>query len=176
MDDQLVYLNLSEEDRQKVRKCLLKMRLLWMGCIGSVPVLLILVIFLKDVIQPQEEFPLQIVRTILIVISAVVLPLSFILRKYFFTSAIENPGKKLLFQQPGGQSELFSKYIAIIYVPIALACMPAYFGFILWFIGQDYVMLYILAAAAFICAFMHRPKEEEVTQLLNAMNRSNDPA
>jgi hypothetical protein len=111
---------------------------------------------------PVFSAPVETMRYIFILLSAVVLVLAYFLRKRMLSarSAESSP-------PAGAVPSFFGKYIAAITISFVLSEVIAIFGLILLFIGEGLPIVYAFMAVSALSMFFFRPNRDELEQFVN---------
>lgn len=112
-----------------------------------------------DMAEEQRIF----IRTLLYVIAIILFPLvqllRFILLRLNQTMPGNNPAK--------------NRYLVTIIITLASIETVSVFGLIMYILGDGYNTLYIFSTLGALGLFLHRPKEEEYRQIIEALKQQN---
>jgi len=70
---------------------------------------------------------------------------------------------------PSNQSAIIGKYVTAMLVSLALSEFIGIMGLALFFLGDNFQVLYIFMAISAVAMFFYRPKREELETLALAM-------
>ena len=99
------------------------------------------------------------IRTIFYVVAIILFPLvnlvRYVLLRLNQTMPGDNPAK--------------NRYLITIIVTLASIEVVGIFGFVMFILGDDYNTLYIFSTLATLGVFLHRPKQGEYNQIIDAL-------
>lgn len=149
-------------NRDKFQKQFNVIRMIWLAMLGSLAIYLAVSLLAGDAVRKGvgEEIPLDMMRRILIGISAVELILIDVFRKRML-----KPG------QAGSPEAAVQKYSITSLVSYAVAESIGIFGLVLYFLGDAVHYLYFLMAASALAMIYYRPKFETIEALVNPAKR-----
>ena len=99
------------------------------------------------------------IRTIFYIIAIILFPLVNLLRHIML---------RLNQTMPGGNSAK-NRYLVTIIVNMTIIEIVGVFGFIMYLLGDGYNTLYIFSIMGALGVFIHRPKVEEYSQIIEAL-------
>lgn len=99
------------------------------------------------------------IRTILYVVTIALFPLSNLLRHVLLR----------LNQTMPGNNPAKNRYLMTTIVTLACIEIVAVFGFVMFVLGDGYNTLYIFTTLGLLGIFLHRPREQEYRQIIEAL-------
>ena len=106
---------------------------------------------------PEEQ--LIFIRSILYVVTIILFPLTNLLRHILLR----------LNQTMPGHSPAKNRYLITTMVTLACIEIVGLFGFVMFMLGDVYNSLYIFTTLAVLGLFLHRPREQELRQITEAL-------
>jgi hypothetical protein len=118
----------------------------------------------------RPDLPLDLIRNILYCIAIFTLILTRFIRKLIIAGRPDGPGPKPL-KSPSlsNQPSPLGKYVTAMFVSLALSEFIGIIGLVLFFLGDQFQVLYTFIAISAIAMFLYRPKREELEALPIAM-------
>jgi len=104
------------------------------------------------------------IRTVLYVITIILFPLLNLLRHILLR----------LNQTMPGDSPAKNRYLMTTIVTISLIEVIGFFGFVMFILGDEFNTLYIFSVLGALGLFIHRPRQEEYKQIIEALNNESD--
>ena len=155
----------SDQIRQKFRT----LWIIWGAILGSLLIYVLVCNVLGEVVRPgSASFSfLPTLRNIFYILAVLHLFLAFFLRKIMvsgekaaLSSGIprEKPGKK--------EQRVLAKYFSAVIITLALSESIAIFGLVLFMLGDSLQNFYFFTVVSALAILYHRPKAEEIEQLL----------
>ncbi len=99
------------------------------------------------------------VRSILYVVTIILFPLTNLLRHILL---------RLNQTMPGGNSAK-NRYLITIIITLASIEVVGLFGFVMFMLGDEYNSLYIFTTLGLLGLFIHRPRQQEYRQIIEAI-------
>ena len=116
------------------------------------------------------NFPLDLMRNILYGVAIFTLILTRFIRKLILAGQYDGPGPKPMeTPSPSNQSAIIGKYVTAMIVSLALSEFIGIMGLVLFFLGDNFQVLYTFMAISALAMFLYRPKREELEALALAM-------
>jgi len=146
--------------------------IIWTAMLGSLFVYIFICHLWEDEIRraSNSNFPLDLIRNILYGIAIFTLILTRFIRKLILAGQHDGPGPKSLdSSSPSNQSAIIGKYVTAMLVSLALSEFIGIMGLALFFLGDNFQVLYIFMAISAVAMFFYRPKREELETLALAM-------
>jgi hypothetical protein len=137
------------------------------GMFGSLVVYAVLCYILAGMPSvPVSDAPVELIRYVFILLSALALVLAYFLRKTMLS------GRSA---QPSGQSEagtaFFGQYVTAVIVSEAISESIAIFGLILLFLGAGLPTAYAFIAVSALSMFIFRPDRDELEQFADRIRQ-----
>ena len=101
-----------------------------------------------------------IIRSVLYAISIMIFPLSSLLRHILLRLNQTMPSKR----------SAKSRYLITIFITLAVVEIIGLFGITMFILGDNYNTLYIFSSLAALGLFLHKPKTEEYSKIIEALN------
>lgn len=108
-----------------------------------------------NIAEEQRVF----IRTVLYVITIILFPLDNLLRHILLR----------LNQTMPGDNPAKNRYLMTILVTISLIEVVGFFGFVMFILGDEFNTLYIFSVLGALGLFIHRPREQEYKQIIEAL-------
>ena len=147
---------------------LLVMWIIWVAMVGSLVIYVVICSLIGDHIKRSigSDFPLVLLRNILLCVSAVILIATHYIRKFILKKPIGSPGS-ISISQPSPQdlAKIYRKYLTAMIIALALCESVGIFGLTLFFLGASYQTLYTFMIISAAGMFYYRPKREEIEAL-----------
>jgi len=163
---------IEENDRIEIEKELRFLWILWGACLA---VLLVLLFFceafgekLRENIKVNSDVPLSLLRTLLLIVGLFSLVLAYFLRRFFLSGkfkGLENGTFK--FPSSSNKPSYLVKYRSAIFLPMVIPVTIGFYGFLVYLLGGDSLTLYLFLIISAIGLLYHRPKKEEILDLLD---------
>jgi len=102
------------------------------------------------------------IRSILYVITIILFPLTNLLRHIFLRLNQTMPGDK-----PAKDRYLMTTVITLLSIEVV-----AVFGFVMFMLGDEYNTLYIFSTLGVLGLFLHRPREQEYRDIVDALEKN----
>ena len=99
------------------------------------------------------------IRTVLYIITIILFPLINLLRHILLR----------LNQTMPGDNPAKNRYLMTTIVTISLIEVVGFFGFIMFVLGDEFNTLYIFGALGALGLFLHRPRQQEYKQIIEAL-------
>jgi hypothetical protein len=163
---------LYEEHKVEINKALRSQWILWIGIIGTPIVLIIMCQGFGDRIReeiPQNpSFPIQIFRTVLIIVGVFMLVLSYGIRKYFFSARFKGfDTKRWKPKMRNRDPEYIIAFKQRNYFPMVIPSSLSIFGFLLFIMGDSLGVFYAFAIVSLLGTLYQRPQKKDVLALCN---------
>jgi MFS family permease len=146
--------------------------IIWGAMLGPLFIYIIVCHLMKNEIQPvmDPNFPIDHIRYILGGVSLFTLMLTRFFRKRIISGRPDGPGPKPMeFQSLSDKPPLIAKYTAAMIVSLALSEFSGFIGLVLFFLGDNFEVLYIFMAIAAFGMFLNRPRRDEFYTFATAM-------
>ena len=141
--------------------------IIWAGMFGSLVVYAVLCYLLAGMpFIPMSGAPVELIRYILIFLSALALFLAYFLRKTMLSSR----GAKPLAQSEAAPA-FFGQYVTAVIVSEAISEAIAIFGLILLFLGTGLPTAYAFIAVSALSMFIFRPDRAELEQFVDRIRQ-----
>ena len=108
-----------------------------------------------NIAEEQRVF----IRTVLYVMAIILFPLVNLLRHILLR----------LNQTMPGDNPAKNRYLMTIIVTISLIEVVGFFGFVMFILGDEFNTLYIFSVLGALGLFIHRPREQEYKQIIEAL-------
>ena len=108
-----------------------------------------------NIAEEQRVF----IRTVLYVMAIILFPLVNLLRHILLR----------LNQTMPGDNPAKNRYLMTIIVTISLIEVVGFFGFVMFILGDEFNTLYIFSVLGTLGLFIHRPREQEYKQIIEAL-------
>jgi hypothetical protein len=157
---------LSEENRIEIEKALRIQWILWIGIIGM-PIVFIIMCHVcgnrfRENIPVNPSRPIHIYRTILIIVGALMLVLSFGLRKYLFSTKFKGfDTKRWKPNKKNREPEYIISYKQRNFLPMILPSSISVYGFVLLAQGDSLGVFYAFIIVSLLGTLYQRPRKKE---------------
>jgi hypothetical protein len=168
---------LYEEHKVEIDKALRSQWILWIGIIGTPIVLIIMCQGFGDRIREEipvnPSFPIQIFRTILIIVGVFMLVLSYGIRKYFFSVRFKGFDTKRRKPKMRNQDpEYIIAFKQRNYFPMVIPSSLSIFGFLLFIMGDSLGTFYVFIIVSLLGTLYQRPQKKDVLALRDLFSQN----
>jgi hypothetical protein len=115
---------------------------------------------------PVSKAPVELMRYVFILLSALALVLAYFLRKSMLSGRGAMPSI-----QPGAGAPFFGQYVTAVIVSDAISEAIAIFGLILLFLGAGLPTAYAFIAVSALSMFIFRPDRDELEQFADRIRQ-----
>ena len=159
---------LGPEEKEAIEKGFLLNLIIWGAMLASLFVYVLICHVAGDQIQQTHdpEFPIALIRNILMGIAAATLFLTYYMRRVMLRVRSNGPDSLLKFDHPTA----LSRYTSTVIISLALCESIGLYGLVLFLLGDDFQTLYIFIGVAAIAMYFFRPIKEELVELTLAMH------
>lgn len=158
-------------ERRANENRLLTFWIIWCGIFGSLFIYVFICHQFGDEIRRTVSLniPLDLVRNVLYGVAISTLILTHFLRKFMLAGRSGGSGQMSL-NPPSrsAQSSPIGKYATTMVVSLALSESIGVYGLVLFFLGGNFLTLYIFIGISAMAMFLYRPKREELETLAMA--------
>ena len=169
---------IEEKERVEIKRELRVLWFLWAGCFGTLLVLIGMCEGfgekLRENIEVGPDFPFNLFKGLFIVVVLISLVLAYFWRRRVLAGksiGLENKAVEMLFSS--NKPAYLLKYRYGIFLPIAISASPVFYGFVLFMLGGDALIFYLFLIISALAVLYHRPKKEEIIELLQK-EKAND--
>ena len=161
---------LEPQEREVIEKGFLPILIIWGAMLASLLIYVLICHLAGDQIRqaPRPEFPIALIRNILMGIATATLFLTHYMRRVMLRVRPEGPAVDLPLHT--GQPRALAKYTTAVIVSLALCESMGIYGLVLFLLGDDFQTLYIFIGVAAIAMYFFRPIKEELVELTLAMH------
>ncbi len=165
---------LTNEEQLQLAKSLKINRIVWLAIFLSLPVYLLIAVFLdrEKLISPDFGFSVTTVGIFLLVVSAVTLFLTFLIRKKLLetrSSSIIVPdvaGKPLSLIQHAG-----ARYSGAVIISLALSESIGIYGFVSFLLLKELVLFCEFLFLSAVGMVIYRPRKDELMEFANRLKK-----
>ncbi len=147
------------------------LRVIWIGTLASLGVYLLIAHLLGDpfgAVETHDKAGYQKIYFVLLALAVLLLSITRPLKKKILAGARVHrfpAGEQATGELLGIQS-VMQKYMLAAILSFFLSECVGVFGLVLYFLGGDSRTLYLFIAASAVALYLHRPREEELQELL----------
>jgi len=154
---------------KKIDKNMLTLWIIWAAMLGSLAMYVIIAHLMGDEIgrNANPDFPVEMMRRILYLVSAIELLIAYYLRKFMLSGRIKGLG-----MTPTGagainskQPPYLAKYSITMIISLALSESIGIYGLLLFLLGDNFNTLYTFIGVSAIAMYFFRPKRYEIEML-----------
>ena len=161
---------LEPQEREAIEKGFLPVLIIWGAMLASLLIYVLICHLADEQIHkvPRPEFPIALIRNILMGVGGAALVLAYYMRRLMLRVRPEGsvPDSPL----HTGQPKALAKYTVAVIISLALCESIGIYGVVLFFLGADFQILYIFIGASAIAMYFFRPKKEELVEMAMAMH------
>ncbi|MHC5077313.1 MAG: hypothetical protein ACYTFM_12930 [Planctomycetota bacterium] len=157
---------LESEEEKAIDKEIRPLWILWAIMLGTLPILVVVGLLgeeaFRESFEPRDDSFLTIMRTILFVVSFASLMLSYFLRAGFISGKFAPFGSAS--SQPSETPDKptwVARYRAGLFIPMVIPNAVAMYGFLLFFLGQSWLMFSIFLGLSALGIIYQRPNRNE---------------
>ena len=148
-------------------KRMMVMWLLWAAMTGALGIYVLIAHLLdRELFAIGREFPLDLVRYILLGVSAAVLIATRFIRRIILSKPSGQDAAAPLESSPAQIAPaIYAKYTTAMIVALALSESIGIYGLVLFFLGDGFKTLYTFTGISAVAMFYYRPQREEIEAL-----------
>ncbi|MGR9012755.1 MAG: hypothetical protein ACU83U_03845 [Gammaproteobacteria bacterium] len=120
--------------------------------------------------QPQPEDQRELIRTLFYAVSIATFPLTNLIRHIQLRLNQTMPHSHVAL---GAVAEAKSRYLVTIIVSMSLIEVIGIFGLVMFILGDGFNTLYIFTGLSALGLFLYRPKADEYSDIIKAINAQN---
>jgi len=159
-------------ERELNEKFLQILWIIWTAMFGTLFIYVFICHLWEDEMRraASPDLPLDLMRNILYGISIFTLIITRFIRKLILAGRTDGPGPKPL-ESPSlsNQPSFLGKYVTAMLVSLALSEFIGIMGLVLFFLGDNFQVLYTFMIISALAMFFYRPKREELEAMAFAM-------
>ena len=159
---------MDEPQKGTVENKLLVMWIIWGVMVGSLVFYIVFCNLIGDQIRRPmgPDFPLVLLRNILLGIGIVALIATHFIRKFILRKPSGGPGSASTSQpSPQDLAKIYAKYTIAMLIYLALCESVGIYGLVLFFLGGSFQVMYTFMIISAAGMFYYRPKREEIDAL-----------
>ena len=179
MGEYLAPETIGENERVEIRRELRVLWFFWTGCMGMPFAMFFMCeVFgqrIRENLNRGPDFPINKLTYLFLIVGLASSVLSYFLRKWLLSGIWEVFNRQAERAAVSLNKPVYMlKYRQAIFIPTALSSTPAIYGFLLFMLGADKFVLYFFLGIAFLGVLYHRPKEDELIEMLRREKSTTD--